>query len=67
MSNPLLSGLVNGNYVFTLTVTDSGNKTSSATQNVNVAIVKTLIKTVIVTTKYYDDGSTEVSTVTTTP
>jgi hypothetical protein len=64
MANPLLSGLVNGTYVFTLTVKDSGGLTSSASQTVTVAIPVTLVKTVTVITKYWSDGTTTVTTTT---
>lgn len=67
MANPIASGLVNGAYVFRLTVTDNGGLTSTATQTVNVAIPVTQVKTVIVTTKYFSDGTTTVTTVTTIP
>lgn len=62
MSNPLVSGLVGGTYVFRLTVTDKGGLTSTATQSVVMA--PTIVKTVTTVTTYYSDGTTK--TVTTT-
>lgn len=67
MSNPIVSTMVNGTYVFTLTVNDNGNLTSTASQLVQVTIPPTQLRTVIVTTKYFSDGHSESTTVTTVP
>lgn len=67
ISNASVSGMGNGTYVFTLTVTDSGGMKSSASQLVAVTVPVTQLRTVIVTTKYFSDGHTEASTVTTVP
>jgi hypothetical protein len=63
MSNPIVSGLINGTYTFRLTVTDRGGLTNTATQSVVVTIPVTVIKTVTTVTTYYSDGT--VTTVTT--
>lgn len=65
MANPIASGLVVGTYVFKLTVTNSANLSSSASQSVTFKIVQ--IKTTVVTTKYFSDGSTQVTSITTVP
>ena len=67
MSNPLVTGMINGTYVFTLQVLDPGGLSSTASQLVQVNIPVTQVKTVIVTTKYFSDGSTQTTTVTTVP
>jgi hypothetical protein len=64
MANPIVSGMINGTYVFTLTVTDQGGLTSSASQLVQVTAPVTIIKTVTTVVTYYSDGTTK--TVTTT-
>lgn len=65
MSNPIVSGMITGTYVFTLTVTDQGGLTSSASQLVQVNLpVVTLIKTVTTVTKYYSDGTSTTTTTT---
>jgi len=58
--------MVNGTYVFTLTVTDSGGLKSSASQLVAVSIPVTVIKTVTTVVTYYSDG-TSTTVVTTVP
>ena len=65
--NPTVTGMVNGTYVFTLIVTDPGGLASTASQLVAVNLPVTQVKTVIVTTKYFSDGHTETTTVTTIP
>lgn len=74
MSNPIVSGLINGTYVFTLVVSDSGGLQSKANQTVIVNMVtqvKTVIVTTTVTTKYFSNNTTTssstTSTVTTVP
>ena len=64
MSNPIVSGLINGTYVFRLTVTDIGGLISSGTQTVIVNVPVTLVKTVITTVKTFSDGHTETTVVT---
>lgn len=65
MSNPIVSNMITGTYVFTLTVTDQGGLTSSASQLVQVTLpIVTIIKTVTTVTTYYSDGT--IKTVTTT-
>lgn len=66
MSNPIITGMINGTYVFTLTVTDSGNLTSTASQLVQVTTPVTLVKTVTTVVKTYSDGSV-ITVVTTVP
>jgi hypothetical protein len=66
MANPLVSGLINGTYLFKLTVTDQGGLTSTATQTVIVNIPVTIVKTVTTIVVYYSDGTTK-TTVTTVP
>jgi protein-disulfide isomerase len=64
MANPIASGLINGTYVFRLTVTDNGGLTSTATQTVVMTPVVVKTVTTIVTT--YSDGHTT-TVVTTVP
>jgi K319L-like, PKD domain len=66
MSNPLVTGLVNGSYLFRVTVTDNGGLTSTATQTVNVAIPVFVVKTVTTVVTTYSDGTTK-TVVTTVP
>jgi hypothetical protein len=60
MANPIASGLINGVYIFQLSVKDSGGLISSASQivTVNIAAPKpvTIIKVVTVTTVTTSDG-----------
>lgn len=60
--NPLITGLITGTYIFQLSVRDSGGLVGAATQNVYVALPKTIIKTVTTITVYYSDGSSTTST-----
>lgn len=63
MSNPIVSNMVNGTYVFTLKVVDPGGLSSTASQLVQVNMPKTIVKTVTVITTFYSDGtSTSVTT-----
>lgn len=63
MSNPIVSNMINGTYVFTLKVVDSGGLSSTASQLVQVNMPKTIVKTVTVITTFYSDGtSTSVTT-----
>jgi K319-like protein len=67
MSNPLVTGMINGTYVFTLTVTDQSGLTSSASQlvQVNIPVIIKVIKTVTtITALYAADGITITSTTT---
>lgn len=66
MANPLVTGLVNGTYVFRLLVTDQGGLTSTATQSVIVNIPVRIVKTVTTVVTYYSDGTTT-TVVTTVP
>lgn len=65
--NPLITGLITGTYIFQLTVIDDGGLKGTATQTIYATLPITQIKTVIVTTKYFSDGTTHTSTVTTVP
>lgn len=66
MANPIVSGMINGTYVFTLIVTDQGGLTSSTSQTVQVNIpVVTIVKTVTTVVTTYSNGvvTTVVTTV----
>lgn len=67
MSNPIVSGMINGTYVFTLKVTDQGGLTSTASQLVQVSVpVVTVIKTVTTVVTYFSDGTNK-TVITTVP
>lgn len=66
MSNPIVSNMVNGTYVFTLVCTDSGGLKNSASQLVAVTMVATVIKTVTTVVTYFSDGSSK-TVITTVP
>jgi PKD domain len=66
-SNPVVTGMISGTYVFTLTVTDQGGLTNSASQLVQVNLPVIQVKTVITTVRYFSDGSTTTTVVTTVP
>lgn len=65
-ASPVVTGLVNGTYVYQLSITDPAGLSSTATETVNVSIAVTQIKTMIVTTvvatKYFSNGTTTSST-----
>lgn len=56
LPNTAVTGLSEGNYVFTLTATDNGNLSSSKSVNITVKPKPKQI-TNIITTTIYDDGS----------
>lgn len=62
--NPLITNLITGTYIFSLTITDDGGLTSTCNQTVYVQLPVTLVKTVITTTKYFSDGTSTTTTVT---
>lgn len=70
MANPIVSGMINGTYVFKLIVVDKGGLTSTASQlvavNIPVTQVKTVIVTTVVTTKYFSNNTTTTTTTTNT-
>jgi hypothetical protein len=67
MSNPIVSAMVNGTYVFTLVCTDAGGlKSAPSSQLVQVSTPITVIKTVTTVQTFYSDGSVK-TVVTTVP
>lgn len=64
MSNPIVQGLINGVYVFKLTVTDPSGLIGTGTQIVTVNIPITIIKVVTIVSTYYSDGSVKTATTT---